>query len=67
MEANDDPSGGEENGLKSPLNEVEPNIFLLSHNVGLKQANGITITKAYCELFIFLSDHCLPLFKMSSQ
>ena len=26
MEANDDPSGEEENGLKSPLNEVGPNI-----------------------------------------
>lgn len=26
MEANDDPSGLEENGLKSPLNEVGPNI-----------------------------------------
>ena len=26
MEANDDPSGLEENGLKSPLNEVGPNM-----------------------------------------
>ena len=35
MEANDDPSGEEENGLKSPLNEVEPNVVIFLSDLGL--------------------------------
>ena len=35
MEANDDPSGMEENGLKSPLNEVEPNVVIFLSDLGL--------------------------------
>ena len=35
MEANDVPSGVEENGLKSPLKEVEPNIVNFLSDLGL--------------------------------